>query len=78
MASSLAGDGITVNAILVEWINVMKETKEADEKGVRWADGLSEEKHAWHFSGRVGKFEDVLGTVELLARERFVNGAEIV
>lgn len=78
MASSLAGEGITVNAILPGWINVMNESKEADEKGVRWEDGLSAEEHAWHFSGRVGKVEDVLGTVEFLARERFVNGAEIV
>lgn len=78
MASSLAGEGITVNAILPGWINVMNESKEADEKGVRWEDGLSAEEHAWHFSGRVGKVEDVLGTVEFLARERFVNGVEIV
>lgn len=78
MASSLAGDGITVNAILPGWINVMNETKDADEQGTRWEDGLSEEEHAWHFSGRVGKVEDVLGAVEFLARERFVNGTEIV
>lgn len=78
MASSLAGDGITVNTIIPGWINVMNECKEADEQGVRWEDGLSEEEHAWHFSGRVGKVEDVLGVVEFLARERFVNGAEIV
>lgn len=78
MASSLAGDGITVNAILPGWINVMNESKDADEQGIRWEDGLSQEEHAWHFSGRVGKVEDVLGVVEFLARERFVNGAEIV
>ncbi|PSR83196.1 hypothetical protein BD289DRAFT_370328 [Coniella lustricola] len=78
MASSLAEEGITVNAILPGWVNVMNECKEADEGGVGWEDGLSEEDHAWHFSGRVGKVEDVLGAVEFLAREKFVNGAEIV
>lgn len=78
MASSLAGEGITVNTILPGWINVMNESKEADEQGSRWEDGLSPEEHAWHFSGRVGKVEDVLGVVEFLAKERFVNGAEIV
>lgn len=57
MASSLAGDGITVNAILPGWINVMNENKEADERGVRWEDGLTADEHAWHFSGRVGKVE---------------------
>lgn len=80
MASSLAlaGAGITVNTILPGWINVADECKEADEQGVRWEDGLSEVDHKWHLSGRVGKVEDVLGTVEFLARERFVNGAQIV
>lgn len=78
MASSLAGDGITVNAILPGWVNVLNESKEADEKGIAWEEGMSEEDHAWHFSGRVGKVEDVLGAVEFLAREKFVNGTEIV
>lgn len=78
MASSLAGDGITVNAILPGWVNVSNECKEADEKGTAWEEGMSKEDHAWHFSGRVGKVEDVLGAVEFLAREKFVNGTEIV
>lgn len=78
MAASLAGDGITVNAVLPGWIHVADECKEADEAGLGWEAGLSEEDHAWHFSGRVGKVEDVLGAVEFLARERFVNGTEIV
>lgn len=78
LASSLAEMGITVNTILPGWINVANECKEADEKGARWEDGLTEEDHRWHFSGRVGKVEDVLGAVEFLVRERFVNGQEIV
>lgn len=78
MAASLAGRGVTVNAIVPGWIHVLEESKEGDEKGAKWEDGLSEQDHAWHFSGRVGKVEDVLGAVEFLARERFVNGTEIV
>ncbi len=78
LSNSLADMGITVNAILPGWINVANECKEADEKGIKWEDGLSEDDHRWHFSGRVGKVEDVLGAVEFLVRERFVNGQEIV
>ncbi|KAK7752483.1 hypothetical protein SLS62_005636 [Diatrype stigma] len=78
LASSLADLGITVNTILPGWINVADECKEADEKGLKWEDGLSEEDHRWHLSGRVGKVEDVLGAVEFLVKERFVNGQEIV
>ena len=78
LATSLADMGITVNAILPGWVNVANECREADEKGSKWEDGLSDEDHAWHPSGRVGKVEDVLGAVEFLVRERFVNGQEIV
>lgn len=78
MAASLAGEAITVNAIVPGWIHVADECKEADGNGLGWGDGLSRDDHQWHFSGRVGKVEDVLGAVEFLARERFVNGTEIV
>ncbi|KXJ87013.1 hypothetical protein Micbo1qcDRAFT_208416 [Microdochium bolleyi] len=78
MASSLAPLGITVNAILPGWINVANECKEADDKGARWEDGLSDADHKWHFSGRVGRVEDIAAAVEFLAREKFVNGQEMV
>ncbi|KAJ1325195.1 3-oxoacyl-[acyl-carrier protein] reductase [Microdochium nivale] len=78
MASSLAPLGITVNAILPGWINVANECKEADDKGARWEDGLADADHQWHFSGRVGRVEDIAAAVEFLARERFVNGHEFV
>ncbi|KAH7021320.1 uncharacterized protein B0I36DRAFT_251866 [Microdochium trichocladiopsis] len=78
MASSLAPLGITVNAILPGWINVANESKEADERGARWEDGLTEADHKWHFSGRVGKVKDIAAAVEFLAREKFVNGQELV
>lgn len=74
MASSLAGDGIIVNAILPGWINVANECKD----GGKWEDGLSEEDHKWHFSGRVGKVEDILRAVEYLVDSEFVTGTEMV
>lgn len=78
LASTLAGLGITVNAILPGWINVDNECRKADIKGLKWEDGLTQEDHRWHLTGRVGKVEDVLGVVEFLVKERFVNGQEIV
>lgn len=80
MATSLAESdmGISVNAILPGWINVAHECKEGDEKGARWEDGLSEEDHRWHLSGRVGRVEDILAAVMYLIENRFVNGTEMV
>jgi NAD(P)-dependent dehydrogenase (short-subunit alcohol dehydrogenase family) len=78
MAASLASDGISVNAILPGWINVTNECKGADEKGIRWEDGLSEDDHRWHFSGRVGRVEDIQRAVEYLADAEFVTGTEMV
>ncbi|KAF2085635.1 NAD(P)-binding protein [Saccharata proteae CBS 121410] len=76
MAVSLAPMGITVNAILPGWINVVNECKEADEKGMEWGDRLSKQDHEWHLSGRVGKVEDILQVVEYLVGARFVTGTE--
>ncbi|CRG91021.1 hypothetical protein PISL3812_08069 [Talaromyces islandicus] len=78
MASSLAEYDISVNAILPGWINAANECKEADETGAKWEDGLSEEDHRWHFSGRVGKVEDISCAVEYLADAEFVTGTEMV
>lgn len=74
MASSLAADGIAVNVILPGWINAANEC----EDGGEWEDWLSEEDHRWHFSGRVGKVEDILRAVEYLADAEFVTGTELV
>ncbi|KAK8173620.1 hypothetical protein IWX90DRAFT_147369 [Phyllosticta citrichinensis] len=78
LACSLAPMGITCNAVLPGWINVSDECKEADEKGTRWEDGLSKEDNEWHWSGRVGKVEDIFRAVEFLSTSRFINGQEIV
>lgn len=78
MASSLAEYDISVNAVLPGWINVANECKEADKSGAKWEDGLSEEDHRWHFSGRVGKIEDILRAVGYLADAEFVTGTEMV
>ncbi|KAK5169599.1 uncharacterized protein LTR77_005576 [Saxophila tyrrhenica] len=78
MAVSLAPQGIRCNAILPGWINVTNECKQADESRQAWEEGLTEEDHGWHLTGRVGKVEDVLKAVEYLAESDFVTGAEVV
>lgn len=78
MAVSLAPQGVRVNAILPGWINVTNECKNADESGQSWEDGLSQDDHAWHLTGRVGKVEDVLRAVEYVVEAEFVTGAEMV
>lgn len=78
MAVSLAPDGIRCNVILPGWINASNECRAADESGRKWEDGLTEEDHAWHLNGRVGKVEDVLRAVEYLADAEFASGAEVV
>lgn len=78
MAVSLGSKGVRVNAILPGWIHVENECKEADEKGQKWEDGLSEGDHAWHLTGRVGKVEDVLRAVQYLSENEGVTGTEMI
>lgn len=78
MAVSLAPAGVRVNAILPGWIHVADESKEADEKGTTWEEGLSGEDMRWHLTGRVGKVDDVLAAVEYLTNADFVTGTEMV
>ncbi|KAK5128635.1 hypothetical protein LTR08_003956 [Meristemomyces frigidus] len=78
MAVSLAPQGVRVNAILPGWVNVTDECKQADENGQRWEEGLSEEDHEWHLTGRVGRVEDVLNAVEYLVEADFATGTEMV
>lgn len=78
MAVTLAPRGVRVNAILPGWIHVENECREADERGQKWRDGLTEEDHRWHLSGRVGKVEDVLGAVRYLTEEEFATGMEMI
>ncbi|KAK6075603.1 short chain alcohol dehydrogenase [Seiridium cupressi] len=78
LACSLAEDGIKVNAILPGWINVTHESKEGDENGMKWEDGLSEDDQKWHFSGRVGKVDDILRAVEYFSdSDSFITGEEL-
>jgi NAD(P)-dependent dehydrogenase (short-subunit alcohol dehydrogenase family) len=69
---------IRVNTILPGWIHVGNENREADIKKTKWEDGLSEEDHLWHLTGRVGKVEDVLRAVEYLVGSEGVTGTEVV
>lgn len=78
LACSLADDGVRVNAVLPGWINVAHECKEGDEAGMTWEDGLSEDDHRWHFTGRVGRVEDILKAVELFSDpDGFITGEEL-
>ncbi|EXV02416.1 short chain dehydrogenase family protein [Metarhizium robertsii] len=78
MAVSLGGKGVRVNAILPGWIHVGDECREADENGVGWQDGLSEEDMRWHLTGRVGKVDDVARAVAYLVDAQGVSGVEMV
>jgi NAD(P)-dependent dehydrogenase (short-subunit alcohol dehydrogenase family) len=69
---------IRVNAIVPGWIHVADECKEADEKGMKWEEGLSSEDMEWHPAGRVGRVEDVVRAVEYLVGAEFVTGQEVV
>lgn len=78
MAVSLAPDGIRVSSVIPGWVHVENECKKADEEGLKWDTGLSEEDHRWQLTGRVGKVEDVLKAVVYLADNEGVTGAEMV
>ncbi|KAM3421672.1 hypothetical protein BST61_g2057 [Cercospora zeina] len=78
LSVSLAPKYIRVNAILPGWINVAHECQKGDEEGMQWADGLTEEDHRWHLTGRVGKVEDVWRAVEYLVENEGVSGTEVV
>lgn len=83
LACSLAASdeyhAVSVNAILPGWINVVNECKESDESGKAWEDGLSKEDQRWHWTGRVGRVDDILRAVEyLVSSGGFVTGQEIV
>jgi NAD(P)-dependent dehydrogenase (short-subunit alcohol dehydrogenase family) len=69
---------IRVNAIIPGWIHVVNEGKEADEKEVKWEDGLSKEDSEWHPVGRVGNVDDVARAVEYVLGSEFVTGQEVV
>jgi NAD(P)-dependent dehydrogenase (short-subunit alcohol dehydrogenase family) len=69
---------IRVNTILPGWIHVGNENSSADENGTAWEEGLTEEDHAWHLTGRVGRVEDVLRAVEYLVDAEGVTGSEVV
>lgn len=69
---------VSVNIILPGWIDVENERREADEKGQAWGHNLGKEDHRWHWTGRVGKVEDILKAVEyLVGGGGFVTGQEI-
>ncbi|SMY22076.1 unnamed protein product [Zymoseptoria tritici ST99CH_1A5] len=78
LAVSLAEQGVRVNAILPGWIHVENECQEADERGKKWEEGLTEGDHRWHLTGRVGKVEDVSKAVEFLVGCEGVTGSEVV
>ncbi|CAD0111123.1 unnamed protein product [Aureobasidium uvarum] len=69
---------IRVNAIIPGWINVEDENKTADEEGIKWEDGMTDQDHSWHPAGRVGKVEDVYKAVKYLVESDFVTAENMV
>lgn len=78
MAVSLGPRGIRVNCILPGWIHVGNESTKADEEGIKWEDGLSDQDMKWQLTGRVGKVEDMAKAVMYLADNDGVTGTEMV
>ena len=78
MAVSLAPDQIRVNAILPGWIHVENENKKADEAGIKWEEGLTQDDMKWQLTGRVGKVEDIEAAVRYLVESDGVTGVEMV
>ncbi|PSK38076.1 hypothetical protein B9Z65_1267 [Elsinoe australis] len=70
--------GVRVNSLILGWVNVENERREADGKGVKWEEGLTEEDHRWHSAGRVGRGEDVMRAVDYLVESEWVTGSEMV
>jgi NAD(P)-dependent dehydrogenase (short-subunit alcohol dehydrogenase family) len=56
----------------------MYESKEGDEKGHEWHTDLTPLDQSQHWSGRVGRIEDLYNAVMFLATTRFMTGEEIV
>ncbi|KAJ9139358.1 Short chain dehydrogenase [Pleurostoma richardsiae] len=78
MAISGAQWGIRCNAILPGYIDVMHESRQADENDTAWAQEVGESQHRSHPSGRVGRGEDIAHAAEWLMDAGFVNGQEVV
>ena len=68
LAASLAHDGIQVNSISPGWIET-----------VAW-ENLRQIDHVQHWSGRVGKVEDIASACLFLTHpdNRFINGANLI
>lgn len=69
---------VSVNTILPGWINVDNECKDGDLNNKVWDTGMSKDDHRWHWTGRVGKADDILKAVEyFVSSGGFTTGQEI-
>jgi len=77
MAISASRWGIRVNVVAPGRIKATHENKEADEKGMEWADAHEEKDIDDHPSNRAGRPEDIADAVMWLQGAGFVNAQEI-
>ncbi|KAI0123315.1 hypothetical protein BJ170DRAFT_660116 [Xylariales sp. AK1849] len=77
MAVSLSQWGIRVNLVAPGRIKVAHESKDGDEKGIKWAE-LNEDKDIKdHLTNRAGRPKDIADAAEFLVNAGFISGHSI-
>lgn len=77
MAVSLSQWGIRVNLIAPGRIKVAHESKDGDEKGLKWAEQNEAADVDDHLTNRAGRPSDIADAAQYLVNAGFVSGQDI-